>query len=423
MGRAFYSVLVTLLAPLVLLAERRRSGPAPGRSAERWGKIRVRAEHSLWVHAVSLGEVQAAAPLVHALLARFPGRPMIVSTTTATGAQRVVDLFGERVRHAYLPLDVPRAVRRFLDAIRPDIAIVLETELWPNLYAECARRGVPLLLASARLSERSVRRYRILDRVFGGLLRRTLAVARIAAQSPTDRERFLAIGAPHDAVEVAGNLKFDVSIPDSVKAAGAELRQALGRTRPIWVAGSTHPGEESILLDAHAALRERHPDALLVLAPRHPQRFDAVAADLDARGVQYVRRSREQSPASAAVMLVDTVGELQRFYAAGDIAFVGGTLIELGGHNLLEPAALGLPVLCGPHTFNSPDIARQLAQAGALQVASDAQVLSRILERLIAEPAQRQQMGRCGREVIESNRGACDRLVACAARLLQTSSP
>lgn len=419
MARALYSALLLLLTPIVLLLERWRGPVVPGRMAERLGRVRIRLQDSIWVHAVSMGEVQAAAPLIRALLARYPARTVIVSTTTATGARRVTELFAQAVRHVYLPLDVPLAVRRFLDAVDPALAIVLETELWPNLFAHCARRGVPVLLASARLSARSVRRYRRLRWVFPGLVADTLRVAQIAAQTAVDRERFLAVGARAEQVEVVGNLKFDVQVaPDTATQASA-LRAALGVDRPIWVAGSTHEGEESLLLESHAAVCSRHAGALLVLVPRHPQRFDAVAADLERRGIPFVRRSQARMPdAGHAVLLVDTMGELQTFYAAGDVAFVGGTLIPLGGHNLLEPSSLGAPVLCGPHTFNAPDVAALLADAGALRVVRDSPSLTAALTELLADPSRRMRMAECGRQVIAANRGACAALLEQAARLL-----
>lgn len=419
MSRAVYSALIALLAPFALLFESRSARGAAGRLSERLGRTRVRAEHSIWVHAVSMGEVQAAAPLVRGLLERYPERPIVITTTTSTGAQRALELFGARVRHAYLPLDLPYAVRGFLDAIQPDLAVILETELWPNIFAQCAQRGVPVLVASARLSERSVRRYRALNRIFVGLLTRTLDDAYVATQSVRDRDRFAAIGARVERLSVVGNLKFDMSVPATATEQGRELRIALATDRPIWVAGSTHEGEEGILLAAHAQLRARHSAALLVMVPRHPQRFDAAAEQIARCGLPYVRRSQGRMPLPEdAVLLVDTMGELQRFYAAGDIAFVGGTLIPVGGHNLLEPAALGRPVLCGPHTFNAPDIALQLAQAGALAVVATAASLSEMLSSLLADPARRDEMGRAGQAVIVENRGACERLLELAARLL-----
>ncbi|MET0659279.1 MAG: lipid IV(A) 3-deoxy-D-manno-octulosonic acid transferase [Steroidobacteraceae bacterium] len=419
MARILYSILVALLAPIALLMERRRAQGVPGRVAERLGRTRARASHSIWVHAVSMGEVQAAAPLVRALFERYPDRPLVITTTTSTGAQRVAELFGERVQHAYLPLDVPWAVRRFLAAIDPAIAIVLETELWPNVFAECGARNVPVLVASARLSERSVRRYTALNRIFGGLIARTLGSVHIAAQSTVDRDRFAAIGAPSDRLVVAGNLKFDVRVPETAAAAGRELRAVLGAHRPVWIAGSTHEQEEAILLAAHAQLSTLYPTALLVVVPRHPQRFDAAAAQIERTGLAFARRSHGETPrAGQSVLLADTMGELQSFYAAGDVAFVGGTLLPVGGHNLLEPAALGRPVLCGPNTFNAPDIAAQLEQAGALTVVKSAAELAATLSSLFADENRWAQMGRAGQSVIATNRGACERVLALAAKLL-----
>lgn len=419
MARILYSLLVALLAPVALLFERRRAPGVSGRVAERLGRTRARADHSVWVHAVSMGEVQAAAPLVRALSERYPDRSLIVTTTTSTGARRVAELFGERAQHAYLPLDVPCAVRRFLDAVKPDIAIVLETELWPNLFAHCAARQVPVLVASARLSERSVRRYSAVNRIFGGLLARTLGSVHIAAQSTVDRDRFAAIGARPERLTVAGNLKFDVRASDAAHATGRELRTVLGPNRPVWIAGSTHEQEEAILLAAHAQLRARYPTALLVVVPRHPQRFAAAAAQIEGAGLAFARRSQGELPrAGQSVLLADTMGELQSFYAAGDVAFVGGTLIPVGGHNLLEPAALGRPVLCGPNTFNAPDIAAQLEQAGALAVVRGAAELVATLSSLFADENRRAQMGRAGQTVIANNRGACERVLALAAQLL-----
>lgn len=418
MSRLVYSILIALLAPFALLFERRRAAGVPGRLAERLGGTRARAERSLWVHAVSMGEVQAAAPLVRMLLERHPGRAIVMTTTTSTGAQRVSELFGKRLQHAYLPLDLPFAVRKFLDAVKPELAIVMETELWPNLFAQCAARRVPIVIASARLSPRSVRRYTMLNRLFAGLLTRTLAPAYIGAQSALDRDRFAALGARAERLFVAGNLKFDVNIPDAVIASGRALRAAFGE-RPVWVAGSTHEPEERILLAAHARLRQQFPNALLVLVPRHPQRFDAAAAQIEHARLPFVRRSHGELPQAAhAVLLLDVMGELQSFYAAGDVAFVGGTLIPRGGHNLLEPAALGRPVLCGPDTFNAPDIAIQLAQAGALTIVHDEAELVAQLSSLFADSKRRADSGDAGQAVIAENRGACQRVLALVEQLL-----
>jgi 3-deoxy-D-manno-octulosonic-acid transferase len=421
-ARALYSLLIALLAPVALVMESLRGAPAsPHRLAERFGRTGIRAQGSVWLHAVSMGEVQAAAPLVRALIEQYPERTFVMTTTTSTGARRVRELFGTRVQHAYLPLDLPFAIRAFLDRVAPALAIVLETEIWPNLYADCARRRIPLLLASARLSERSVRRYARLQKLLPGLLERTLRMAHICAQSEIDAQRFVALGVRPDRVEVIGNLKFDLGVPAAVLQSGMHLRDQLGDARPVWVAGSTHEGEEAVLLDAHAQVRAHQPSTLLVLVPRHPQRFEAVAAELERQAIAFVRRSEQRLPTSnESVLLVDTMGELMQFYAAGEVAFVGGTLIALGGHNLLEPAALGRPVLCGPHTFNAADIARALEQAGALKVVRTAAELAAELTVLFASADRRGAMGVAGQQVLAANRGACQRLLERAQRLLAT---
>jgi 3-deoxy-D-manno-octulosonic-acid transferase len=325
-------------------------------------------------------------------------------------------VFGDRVHHCYLPFDTPGAMRRFLDRVRPRLAVMLETEIWPALYRELDRRGVPLVIGSARLSPRSVDRYR---RV-ASLIRDTLAgEVVIGAQSAADAERFRTIGAPPERVHVTGNVKLDLRIPEAAIVAGHEFRRRCAADRPVWIAGSTHEGEEEAALAAHAMACVRHPDALLVLVPRHPQRFDAVRTALQRSGARFAQRSREAVPgADLGVFLLDTVGELQTFYAAADVAFVGGTLVPVGGHNLLEPAVLGVPVLAGPHTGNAPDIARLLADSGALTTVSDAAELARQVTVLFDDPPRAAALGRRGRGAIEANRGAVDRLVGVIEPLL-----
>jgi 3-deoxy-D-manno-octulosonic-acid transferase len=363
----------------------------------------------LWVHAVSVGEVQAAASLVRALRQRYPQLPLLLTTSTPTGRGRARSLFGDEVGVRYLPYDLPGPVRRFLDRARPRLGIVLETELWPNLYRDCARRGVPLVLASARVSARSVRRYRWL----GGLVRATLARVVVAAQSEADAARFTALGADPAQVRVVGNLKFDFELPPRTEAQGRALRATLGAARPVWVAGSTHDGEEELVLDAHARLRAARPDALLVLAPRHPPRFAAVAALLRRRGVAFVARSTAQPvTATTEVLLVDTLGELVLFYAAADVAFVGGSLVPVGGHNLLEPAALGKPVITGPYTANAAPVARLLIDAGAAEVVADGAALAASVTRLLADPAAMRGAGGRGLAAVGANRGALARFLA-----------
>jgi 3-deoxy-D-manno-octulosonic-acid transferase len=437
MMRRLYSLLVYCAAPfafaVVLWRGLRDRGYWQGLS-ERFGwGLREPTAAAIWLHAVSLGEMSAAAPLVRALRLRYPQNPLVLTTATPTGRARARGLFGDTVDVRFLPYDTPGAVARFLDCIRPRLAIIMETELWPNLYDACERRGVPLVLASARLSAKSVARYRR----FGGLFRRIFsAISLIAAQTREDAERFVAIGAQSARTRVVGNIKFDMQPGAAVIDQGRELRAALGSARPTWIAGSTHAGEEEQVLAAHAELQADRPDALLLLVPRHPDRFDGVADLLSRRGLRFTRRSRGMTPdggsardgatasdGATSVVLVDTVGELAVLYAAADAAFVGGSLVPIGGHNLLEPAALGLPLLTGPSQFNAKDIARLLIQQGAALQVADARELAAALIRLLADPAERQRMGTIGRHIVESNRGSVARLLEFIEPLLAGPEP
>ena len=417
--RLLYTVIVYLAAPIALAANwlrSRRDASYGERLGERWGLTQARFDRSpLWLHAVSVGEVQASAVLVRALRERHPDRPIVVTTGTPTGAQRVKSLFGDSVRHIYLPYDMPDAVRRFLDRVRPALGIVMETEIWPNLFRECRRRNVPLLLASARLSEKSVRRYRR----FQGLTRDALERVRIAAQSELDAQRFREIGAAR--VEVVGNLKFDIDVREDMVAAGLSLREAQFGTRAVWIAASTHEGEEEQALVAHEIVRRQLSNALLLLVPRHPQRFASVAALLTERGVAYVSRSRGQAVTDTTeVLLVDTMGELLMLYAAADAAFVAGSLAPIGGHSLLEPAAMECPILVGPHNFNAPDIAQRFVSSGAAIQVEDAEALGNEIVRLMNDPDERRRMTLGAREILEKNRGALARLVETVDELLSS---
>jgi 3-deoxy-D-manno-octulosonic-acid transferase len=373
----------------------------------------ARTNAAIWLHAVSLGEMTAAAPLLRALRSRYPQYPLVLTTATPTGRARARSLFGDTVDVRFLPYDTPGAVARFLDRIRPRLAIIMETELWPNLYGECAGRRVPLVLANARLSAKSVSRYRR----FGGLSRGIFsAISLLAAQTLEDAERFVAIGAQSARTHVAGNIKFDLELGEGVLDRGRELRSSFGSARATWIAGSTHAGEEEQVLAAHETLPQ---GALLLLVPRHPDRFDAVAELLARRGLNFTRRSSGIAPDRATqVLLVDTVGELAALYAAADVAFVGGSLVPIGGHNLLEPAALGSPVLTGPSYSNAKDIARLLLAHGAALQVNDARELAAAVARLLADPLERRRMGDIGRRIVESNRGSVARLVALIEPLL-----
>jgi 3-deoxy-D-manno-octulosonic-acid transferase len=420
MPRAIYVLLTYLLAPVVIVLEAWKALWNPeyrGRLGQRFGYVaRQDRPGCLWVHAVSVGEVQAAAELIRELRRRIPGIEVVLTTVTPTGAQRVGALFGSEVRHCYLPYDLPGSVRRFLDRMQPRVAIILETEIWPTLYHELGRRHIPLVLASARVSTRSVERYRRMASLFRETLSHGIL---IGAQSAADAERFRAIGAAADRVRVTGNVKFDMEIPQASIAAGRDFRGHNAPGRPVWIAGSTHEGEEEAALAAHDLVRSRHPSALLILVPRHPQRFDAVRSLLRKRGRGFAQRSSGQVPGTADdVFLVDTLGELQMFYAAADVAFVGGSLVPIGGHNLLEPAALGMPMLSGPHTQNAQEIAELLLQSGALRIVRSREDLGQRVADCFDDPERARQDGACGQQTVAQSRGAVRQLVEMVLPLL-----
>ena len=418
MMRLVYGVLTRVAAPAVFAATLVRAAKDPAyrtHLGERFGLGRRLAMPSIWLHAVSVGEVSAAAALVRALHARHPDVPLVLTTATPTGRAQAATLFGADVEVRFLPYDTAGSVRRFLARIRPLAAIIMETELWPNLLHECGRRGVPVVFASARLAARSVPRYRR----FGTLFSAGLRNAWVAAQSSADADRFIALGADPARTRVVGNLKFDMRLGEAVAENGRELRRRYLGARPVWTAGSTHEGEEEMVLGAHAALERAVRGALLVLVPRHPQRFEGVAALLERRGLVFDRRGRSETVRpEAQVLLLDTMGELTAFYAASDVAFVGGSLVPVGGHNLLEPAALGVPVITGPHTQNGPEIARLLIEAGGALEVADSTALADAAGRLLADPALRERMGESARSFVEAHRGSLARLLALIEPLL-----
>ena len=376
----------------------------------------------VWVHAVSVGEVNAAAALVTTLRERYPSVPVLVTTLTPTGALRAKTLFKDLAQVRYIPFDLPGSVRRFFKRVQPRLAVIFETELWPNLYYQCDRRKIPLVLASARISSRSVGRYRRLGSLFRDALARPVVVA---AQGEGDASRFVSLGADPDRTHITGNIKFDFSVPQDIGERGRRLREFYAGSRPMWVAGSTHGGEEDIVLEAHQIVRGMHPRALLVLVPRHPPRFEEVAHGLQRAGIRFVRRSQragERAAAAAAaadVLLVDTLGELLDFYAAADVAFVGGSLVPIGGHNLLEPAALGVPIVTGPYNGNSADIAKLLIERGAAEVVHGAAELGGRVAALLSDPDERERIGAVGRDCVDSNRGALGKLLGLIEPLLR----
>ncbi len=381
-----------------------------------WGAARA-SQDTIWIHAVSVGEVQAAVPLVEALVQRFPGIPIAITTMSPTGSARAAALFGDRVLHSYAPYDLPGAVARFFDRLRPRIAIIMETELWPNLYHECGRRGIPLVLASARISPRSMGRYRVMV----GLFRETLSHGIvIAAQSARDADRFIQLGAPPERTHVIGTLKFDQPLRRDQARWGQDFRRRHWDSRPVWIAASTHPGEEQTVIGIQQRLQRHGAGTVLLLAPRHPERCELVEQLLRESGLRYCRHSTagQRDVSDCDVFLIDTLGELNAFYGSADIAFVGGSLVPIGGHNLLEPAAHGLPILTGPHNFNSEDVLELLVAAGAAEVVADERELQVRVESLLTDPAERERRGALGRDAVAANRGAVRRLLEFLPPLL-----
>ncbi len=419
--RLLYTALLYLLLPLILLRLWWRGRLAPAyrrRVGERFGLFEAPALRApIWVHAVSVGEAIAAAPLIRALQQRHPGRDIVVTTMTPTGSERVRALFGDSVFHVYAPYDLPDALARFLNRVRPALALIVETELWPNTVAACARRRIPVLLVNARLSERSAHGYRRVAALTRPMLR---ALTGVVAQNAVDGDRFIALGLPRERLIVSGSIKFDIELSAELCEQAVAERARLGlAARPVWIAASTHDGEDGPLLDAFAALRARHPALLLMLVPRHPERFDAVAALVAQRGLPLVRRSTGAAATDeTAVVLGDTMGELMLLFGCADIAFVGGSLIARGGHNTLEPAAWGLPIVTGDSDFNFREISALLQQAGALVKVANVDALTAALSVLLGDAAERQRRGDAARQVVARNRGALEKLLAAIDRTL-----
>jgi len=412
--RTLYTLLWCLALPLLPFRLWWRGRREPGyraRIGERFGRYaadvpRPRGE-VIWIHAVSLGETRAAEPLVKRIARARPQATILLTSMTATGREAGRALDGGRVIQAWLPYDVPFAVDAFLARFAPRAGLLMETELWPNLVHACRARGVPIHLVNARMSTKSAAGYR----KFATLTRPMLeALAGIAAQTPSDAQRLEALGARD--VTVTGSLKFDMAVPDAMVERGAALRTRFGRGRPVWLAASTRDGEEALLLDAMA--RGTLPaDALLLLVPRHPQRFDEVFALVEARGLACVRRTSDTPVEPATrVVLGDSLGEMLAYCAAADVAFVGGSLLPLGGQNLLEPIAVGVPTLVGPHTFNFAETTERAIEAGAARRIADAEALVREVDVLLRQPQQRAVMRDAATTFMAAHRGAADRLWA-----------
>lgn len=421
--RLFYTAFWYLLLPLLLgrLWWRGRHLPAyRQRWRERLGwQLPQQTQPCIWVHAVSVGETIAALPVIESLLLSDPDTPVVVTTTTPTGSERVVQSLGSRVIHVYCPWDMPGALARFFNAFRPKKILVMETELWPNLVAAAHQRQVPVVLINGRLSEKSFRGYNRLLSLIRPMMQQ---MHLLLVQTKIERERFILLGAAPDKTLALGSIKFDMQLTPEHQVAAQQLRAQLNR-RPVWIAASTHVGEDAIILAAHQQILQHIPDALLIIVPRHPERFESVAELIDGQGFSCVQRSHaqihnekhvdEKSVGTAQVYLGDTMGDMLLLYGAADVAFVAGSLLpSLGGHNLLEPALWAMPIISGPHVKNFLEISETLNQAGALSFAADEKSLAQVVVSLLTNDLARKKAGDAGKAVVEQNRGALDKLLA-----------
>lgn len=411
MLRFFYTLIFIIALPVVFYRLWMKDKKVPGyriRWPERFGIYPAPQESRpvVWVHAVSVGEVVAATPVIRRLL-ETGQVAIMVTTMTPTGSTRVADTFGSQVLHVYAPYDLPWTVAAFLRRTRPVLALIMETELWPNMLHECARQKLPTVLANARMSARSARRYGRFAKATRELLR---CLDHVAVQNGDDGQRFLNLGlVPHKLI-VTGSVKFDIPVSDTLRTAARDLRETYGAERPVLIAASTHDGEDTILLDAFSQVLTRWPDTLLILVPRHPERFDEVF-ELSRARFSTCRRSTGLCPEGTQVIVGDTMGEMMLLYGCADIAFVGGSLIERGGHNMIEPACWGLPIICGPHTFNFADISKRLEQGGGMVTVENGEMLVAQLLTWWEQPQMRRTVGQNARAFAEQNRGAVERLM------------
>ncbi|MBE9562000.1 MAG: lipid IV(A) 3-deoxy-D-manno-octulosonic acid transferase [Proteobacteria bacterium] len=400
MLRIVYSFIFYLLIPFVLLRLLWRGIKAPAywrRWPERFGFIpTLPIQNPLWIHAVSMGEVQAAIPLIKALQTSFPNLAILVTTMTPTGSQRVQEQFGNKVWHVYLPYDLPGSIARFLIRTKPSLLILMETELWPNLLHAC--RNIPVVLANGRLSVNSAKGYLKIAKLTQQMLNN---ITVIAAQTKLDAYRFTLLGAELNKIKITGSIKFNNKL----------LAPKYNINRKVWIAASTHAGEEEIILEVFLKLKQEFQDLLLVLVPRHPERFNQVAKLCKQRGFVTTRRTQGNITPETEIYLGDTMGELARLYTMADVAFVGGSLVPIGCHNLLEPAAVGIPVVMGIHVFECAEICQQVLEAHAAKQVADVGQLYQAISLYLNDTQFAQKTGNNGRLFVQENQGALQRLL------------
>ncbi len=418
MARIVYTVFFYLITPIILLRLLYRSFKSPAyrqRIEERFGFFDERSEHKekgcIWIHSVSVGETIAAAPVVKRLQLQYPDVPVMVTTMTPTGSERVKALFGESVFHVYAPYDLPGSIQRFLQRTKPQVLVIMETELWPNTIHYCHQQFIPVVVVNARLSAKSAQGY---QRVAALARSMFASVTEVVAQTEQDAQRFVDLGMAQEKVVVSGSIKFDVGVDEQLQNQAALLKADWSQQgqRLVWVVASTHDGEDHLILQAFKQVLKQHPDMLLVLVPRHPERFAQVATLVERESLSVqCRSSAEAVERQTQVLVGDTMGELMLFYGCADIVFVGGSFVDTGGHNTLEPAVWGLPIITGDSDFNFLDISRQLQQCGGLKKVNDVEALTQTLLTLAGSKQQRTTMGSAAQQVIGQNRGALDRLL------------
>lgn len=412
--RAFYSCLFYLLIPFILIRLIWRSISAPSyrdRWCERFALYKKSfPQNVIWFHAVSVGEAEALFPLAKKIQREYPNVTLLITTTTPTGSARVKAVMQDSVEHVYLPYDVPCAVKRFMRCFRPRMTVIMETEIWPNLFAHCGKNEIPLYIVNARLTEKSARGYQKIPALIAPAL---ACVKLIAAQTQDDADRFIAIGAKTEKVRKLGNIKFDVEVPNEIIKQGAQLKADLFTGRFVWLIASTHKDEEAIFLKVYKEIKLRMPELLLVIVPRHPERFDEVQKLCEQSHLAVVRRTSDEAcRQDDDVYLVDTMGELKMVYAASDVAFVGGSMVPVGGHNILEAAAVGTPVMFGPYMANFKEIAEGvLRQDAAIQCQNEDEIIKAV-NTLYMDPKYRQLLAEKGKEFIRQNQGAINRVFA-----------
>ena len=416
LSRTLYTALLYATSPLIfsLLLKTKKGKPPVG---ERWKEFvgitpeLANSQQPIWIHAVSVGEVIAATPIINALQ-HYPQQPLLITTTTSTGAERVAALAGH-IEHRYFPADYPCAVKQFINRMNPALCLIMETELWPNMLTICEDNNIPTIVVNARLSERSQQKYRRFQSLFSTPLQK---ITHILCQDEDDKRRFRTLGLSEDKLSVTGTVKFDVQFSESIINQGLALRQQLGQQRPVVIASSTHKGEDEIVLAAFNCVKQQHANALLILVPRHPERFDDVATLCQTQFPHTQRRSQTQSTddlSNADVYLADSMGEMPVLLAASDICFMGGSLIgdKVGGHNLLEPATLSKPCITGPSYYNFADVTAQLLDCNGVAVVNDEIELAEKLNALIAQPETARAMGLQAKSVVDKNKGALAKIM------------